>query len=808
MDNGNSRRGTSPKSRARKPPLLLRKLRELKKLYVAPVYLNPTGQRWMIGITSAVILALLLSPVIQLPSEHYRVGDIASADIKSPQDFLVEDENATLGKRIEAEMAVISVFDYDPSVLQKVMERIRTSFSHMRAYVERGQIEGQEEVRKEEFEELLGITLTPKEFDLLMKGGFNRSTEDIILGFVQPFVNKGIVGDRNFLDQEKGKGIVVRNIQTQTERVRRQLDTIIDSAQAEAIIGQRAKALSKTVDRGLIPNLPLLVNIGFQLIEPNLTFNRNETEARKTAAFHEVKPVLFQIKRGEMLVREGERITQEHLVRLQVFEASREKTRVLLITVGLFFLILMVVCLLYMFSTKNIRKISLSSRDLLFVSLNLIMVVFAVKIFIFISDSIESSFLPIPSSAYYYLLPVAAGAMLTRIVINSEVAVVYSALAGIFSAFILDNSLFFFIYLFIGGIVGANGIAHCEQRSTLIKAGIHVGVANALMIVFYEMFKGNLGFEVLFKSGLGFTGGILSAIIVLGTTPIIEWIFGYTTDIKLLELANLEQPILRDLIVQAPGTYHHSIIVGSLAEAAAKAINVNPLLARVSAYYHDIGKIKKPLYFFENQGGKRNPHDRLSPSMSSLILNAHVKDGVDLARKQRLGKKILDIIQQHHGTSLSSFFYQKAKEKGNPEVETFDEKDFRYLGPKPQTKEAGIVMLADAVEAASRTLSDPTPSRIKGLVRRIINSIFTDGQLDDCELTLKDLHHIEENFGRILTGIFHQRIEYPESQEEENTSKKEGNEGTHSKSTRPHKNKQKDNNKVGPHYLRRVEPPG
>jgi putative nucleotidyltransferase with HDIG domain len=510
-----------------------------------------------------------------------------------------------------------------------------------------------------------------------------------------------------------------------------------------------------------------------------------------------------------MLVREGERITEEHLVKLKALEALGKESNVLLITVGLFSLILMIVYLLYTFSARNIRKISLSSRDLLFVSLNLIIVVLAVKLFIFVSGSVETNFLYFPSSSYYYLLPVAAGAMLTRIVINSEVAVIYAVMAGIFSAILLDNSLFFFMYLFIGGIVGANGVARCEQRSTLIKAGIHVGVANALLIVFYEMFRGTLfGLEVLFNCGFGFMGGILSAVIVLGTTPIVEAIFGYTTDIKLLELANLEQPILKDLVVQAPGTYHHSIIVGSLAEAAAKAINVNPLLARVSAYYHDIGKIKKPLYFSENQGGKRNPHDKLSPSMSSLILNAHVKDGVELAKKQKLGKKILDIIQQHHGTSLSSFFYQKAREKGNPGVESIDHKDFRYLGPKPQTKEAGIVMLADAVEAASRTLSEPTPSRIKGLVRKIINNIFSDGQLEDCELTLKDLHHIEENFDRILTGIFHHRVEYPDSHEENSTLKKEGDEGTHSRSSKPRKTRQQNDQKAGPDHLKGVESPG
>ncbi len=806
MDNGSLRKGTSQNSRAKKPSLSMKKLRDFRRLYLAPLYLNPTVQRWMIGITSALVLALLLSPAIRLPSEHYQVGDVASADVKSTQNFLVEDEGATLAKRIEAKMAVLSVYDYDPSILQKAAGRIGTSFSLMRDYGKRVEIVGREEGRRREFEELLGITLTPKEFGALVGSGFDKSMEDIILSLIQPVMNKGIVADRDFMAQQKGKGIVVRNVQTQAERTRRQLDTIIDSAQSEAIIRQNAKALSETISREL---RDVLTKIALHLMEPNLTFNRNETEARKAAAFHGVKPVLFQIKKGEMLVREGERITEAHLVKLQALEELRKESKMGLITIGLFFLILMVVYWVYAFSTKNIRKISLSLRDLLFISLNLITIVLALKLFIFISTSMEITFLRISSSSYYYLFPVAAGAMLTRIVINSEVAIIYSVLVGIFSAILQDNSLFFFLYPFVGSIVGANGVARCEQRSSLIKAGLHVGLANALLLLFYEMFRGTVfEFEVLFYCGFGFIGGVLSAIIVLGTTPIVEAIFGYTTDITLLELANLEQPVLKDLIVQAPGTYHHSIIVGSLAEAAAKAINVNPLLARVSAYYHDIGKIKKPLYFSENQGGKKNPHDKLSPSMSSLILNAHVKDGVEVAREQKLGKKILDIIRQHHGTSLISFFYQKAKEKENPGVESIDEKDYRYLGPKPQTKEAGIVMLADAVEAASKTLSEPTPSRIKGLVHRIIQNIFADGQLEDCELTLKDLRHIEEAFDRILTGIFHQRVEYPNSQEEQNASKKEGDEGTHSRSTKARKIRQKDDQKFGPKHLKRVEPLG
>jgi putative nucleotidyltransferase with HDIG domain len=237
--------------------------------------------------------------------------------------------------------------------------------------------------------------------------------------------------------------------------------------------------------------------------------------------------------------------------------------------------------------------------------------------------------------------------------------------------------------------------------------------------------------------------------------------FGYTTDIKMLEIANLDRPILRKLMLEAPGTYHHSVVVGSLVEAAASAIGANPLLAKASGYYHDIGKIKKPLYFIENQARGENKHDKLAPSMSSLILIAHVKDGVEIARNGRLGREIIDIIQQHHGTSLITYFYDKAKQqKGEGSVKM---EDFRYPGPKPQTKEAGLVLLADVVEASSRALENPTPARIQGLVQKIINKIFLDGQLDECELTLKDLHEIARSFNKILTGIHHHRIEYPEA---------------------------------------------
>jgi len=268
--------------------------------------------------------------------------------------------------------------------------------------------------------------------------------------------------------------------------------------------------------------------------------------------------------------------------------------------------------------------------------------------------------------------------------------------------------------------------------------------------------------QTIYIAFFAVVSGVVCAGFVSGFIPVVEALFQYTTDIKLLELANLNSPLLRDLMVRAPGTYHHSVLVGNLVEAAAESINANPLLARVAAYYHDVGKISKSHYFIENQSGEENRHDKLTPNMSALILISHIKEGAELAREKHLGQAIIDIIRQHHGTALIKFFYDRAQTQAAAGGQTVEEKDFRYPGPKPQTREAGIVMLGDCVEAASRSLVNPSPDRIQGMVQKIINNIFIDGQLDECELTLHNLHEIAKSFNRILNGIFHHRVDYPE----------------------------------------------
>jgi hypothetical protein len=268
------------------------------------------------------------------------------------------------------------------------------------------------------------------------------------------------------------------------------------------------------------------------------------------------------------------------------------------------------------------------------------------------------------------------------------------------------------------------------------------------------------------------------AVLATGILPLLEHPFERTTTFTLLDLSNLDNPLLRHMVLTVPGTYHHSIMVGTLAEAAAEAIGANGLLCRVGAYYHDIGKVRHPAYFIENQPDAADRHERLAPSLSRTIVMSHVKEGIELARAFGLPEALVDMIPQHHGTRLVSFFFQRAKETADPEIQAVKEEDYRYPGPRPQTREAAILMLADTVEAATRTLSDPTPARIRGVIQKVINSIFVDGQLDECDLTLRDLHLIANSFVRILTGIFHQRVEYPDTGPQE-PAKKRSDDGDH-----------------------------
>lgn len=368
-------------------------------------------------------------------------------------------------------------------------------------------------------------------------------------------------------------------------------------------------------------------------------------------------------------------------------------------------------------------------------------------------------YLKIPEVAY--LLPLSLAPLLMALLFDIHIALVMAIITSLLSGIWLKDP-FYAVYVVAGGITAAFSVMKCRRRSCILRAGLFIGNVNFLTALFISFIESQLLTPDFIKViCMALANGLIVSILVSALLPILEYAFGLTTNISLLEWLDLNHPMMRSLLLEAPGTYHHSIVTANLVETSAEAIGVNPLQAKVGAYYHDIGKIKMSEYFIENQQGILNRHDKLTPSMSSLILIAHVKEGLELAKRYKLPKLIRDIIQQHHGTSLITYFYQKAKDLSENGDNYVSEENFRYPGPKPQTRVAALVMLADRVEAAARALDEPTPARISTLVDTIINKVFLDGQLDDCDLTLKDLHQIKNHFVYILTGIHHRRIDYP-----------------------------------------------
>ena len=360
----------------------------------------------------------------------------------------------------------------------------------------------------------------------------------------------------------------------------------------------------------------------------------------------------------------------------------------------------------------------------------------------------------------YLVIPTAA--IVISALVDTGIGVVVTGVLALSIATLIGADLNVALVSFFGGLAGVFGVSRLSQRYDIVRAGVLVGAVNVVTLLGLDVMQGAglLQQPVWIQLVWAALDGLLAAVFAMGLIPVIEGPFGIITAVKLIELANPNQPLLHKLLVEAPGTYNHSIMVGNLAEAGTEAVGGNSLLARVGAYYHDIGKSKRPYFFVDNQFGAENPHDKLAPTLSSLIISSHVRDGIELARAHKVPEAVVSFIREHHGTTLIYYFYRKALDADTGDGVT--EADFRYDGPRPQSKETAIVMLADASEATTRTLKSPTPQAIEQVVRKIIKDRLTDGQLDESNLTLKELDVIAKTFTRVLTGFFHQRIEYPE----------------------------------------------
>ncbi len=502
------------------------------------------------------------------------------------------------------------------------------------------------------------------------------------------------------------------------------------------------------------------------LIRPNVVLDQTATATAREANANKIPPVIITIKRNQMIAREGDTVTPAMLAQLAATKTTGHAGRPWQNVIGLILIVFAVYWAVWKFTEHRSTASTLSlskTRAFALVGSAIVVETGLMRVGFSLSDSVANGKgVPLNDPTLWsFAIPFAAAALLVVMLVDTQLAFLTGIITALFAGLLAPTGIQQALYAMISCAAAVYGIGRYRERQSVTLAGLFVGVVNpvmALALLAYAehafTFK-----SVLMAIGCGFVGGLLTAIFAAGGLPINESLFGILTDVKLLELSNADLPVLGQLALRAPGTNQHSHAVGQLAEDACRAVNANPLLARIGALYHDIGKVAAPEYFVENQQGD-NPHDHMRPSQSARIITSHVTYGIKLAKEINLPKKIADFIPQHHGTRTLHFFYRKAQSEAKP-GETIDEKDFRYPGPKPQFKEAAIMMLADSCEAAARSLARPDPENIRAIVVKIVDAVITDGQLDECDLTLQEITRIREAIISALTAIYHARIDYP-----------------------------------------------
>ncbi len=681
------------------------------------------------------------------PARRFLTGDIATTDIVADYGFVVKDNRATEYRREQMRSMQPLICDLMPDGLNALRHRIQTFFTAINA----APAEAKEHARLA-FSEQIGEELSQRVFQELTL----PETQAMVLNEVLPWMEQrfagGIVADIRLLLGSTG-GVIVRNVRDGQETMYTEPQVLPDVRMAQAELTVMLRGLGNRS----IATRRAAQQIVDMLIAPTLIPNYELTKTRTMEAVEAMEPTVYRVQRGELVVRQGERVTPEQQLKLQALSQRQSDRFRHTYFIGLVFVSFLLVSGLF-FSPSGKPSSPVAQKDLVFIALLVSGVALSSKGLMLLGQKlmeIDPAFSP---DTLAYAMPLAGLAGLSALLFSTRRYVTTGLLLAFFSAAMYKGTLALFLFYFLSAMWNTWLIVRTQSRQDVVAsiiplmAGLYVMWAGATFI------QGGAHTRYFQEAVAVFAGGLLSMFVVFALAPLMEMIFGYVTRFRLMELLNLDQPILRELMINAPGTYHHSLIVSQLVESGAKAIDAHSMLCKVAALYHDIGKITRPDYFIENQFGRENPHNKLAPSMSALILLSHVKKGVELAQEHRLGAEVIDIIRQHHGTNLIPYFYNRAQTLGeNP-----SEADYSYAGPKPQTREAALVMLADIVEASSRTLDDPTPNRLQMHINNVIKGLFSSGQLDETDLTLKDLNRLSKSFLHVLVGLFHHRIRYPE----------------------------------------------
>jgi hypothetical protein len=695
-------------------------------------------------------VAVLLAVAAALPTGHgqwdrlrLREGEIARERVVAPYDFPVQKDEATLRReQEEAGTAVPPILVVDARAQAEVLNRWATFQERATALLNDDRLAGEARLARMRS---LGAPLEGEAATAFAAPGRARRALAELAPWITELVQSGIV-------EEKKNGLVL-GYRTVTLR-----EGGVESPAAAARFFEKREALdrigakARAAFAGDSRAVQLAVALAQPFVQSTVLYDRNETEWRRVQAQSAVRGVIGTVKKDELIVDANQRVTHEAVLKLRSLRnlelAKSNQSEFLYPPVARMLLMLLFIAAFLTYLRMEIPDVYRDNGMLAMFTLLTITVLGSIVALVNWGGQSE------------FTVPLALAPLVVASLLEKRPALVFTLMLAVLATAVAELRAPFVPVAMMGGVTATYSVARLRHRWHFVRAFFAISLANLAAILAWDLARLSPTQTLALDALAGTLNGFVATLVAFMLLPLVETLFRLTSDVTLLELSDLNRPLLRRMQLEAPGTYHHSMVVGSLAESAAEAISANSLLARVSAYYHDIGKLSKPEYYAENEpASSRSRHEKLTPSMSALVVKSHITEGLEFARKQRLPRAVRDAIPEHHGTMVMAFFYHKALEMD----EGARREDYSYPGPRPRSRETAILMLADGVEGASRALAEPTPSRIRGLVQRIIDERVRDGQLDDCGLTLQELARIRESFIPVLTAIFHVRAPYPEA---------------------------------------------
>lgn len=705
------------------------------------------------------LIALSLSLDLIPNQVDLRAGQVSQSDITAPRTITFIDEARTSELRQRAADTAPRVYEEDSTVEEKIEKKLNNLFDAVikerrfliknKVSLENKDLEVDNAQNSDQETEIFISDLENVSFSQEELNNLNQEEKNEIIKLIRSDITVEI-SDESLNTLITLTTEELNNLKTRTDNLlKSELATrILPSDLASTRESLRQSAMEMDISRA---KRVAAAEIAEEVVAANMFLNQEATEQRRKNAIADVEAVEKTVRQGEIIVRKGDVVTEADINILE--RLGLQKTEINYYNIsGRILISLILVSLLGFYFYKYQKDVWQDNSKLLLIEL----LIFAVILLAKILTLFQNPFVD-------YLVPTAMASILLTVLIGSDTALITTLFISLLIAPVYDMNFNIVLTSFLAGLIGIFSVTKVKERGDIIRAGLNVSFILVFLIGGLSLLQQNLGLtNLIWSVGGGIVNGLLVGVLANGLLPYLEDLFDMTSSVKLLELSNPSQPILKRMLVEAPGSYHHSVIVGNLAETAAENVGADSLLARAAAYYHDIGKLKRPYFFSDNQFGGENPHDKTSPNLSALIIKSHVKDGVEMAEANGLPGKIIDIIKQHHGTNLISYFYQQALQDNKHD--DIEKKDFRYDGPKPQSKEAAIIMLADITEAAlrSKSFNKNNHDRIEGFVRGLVKDKLIENQLDKSDLTLSDLDTIVKSFVKVLTGIYHQRVEYPE----------------------------------------------